>query len=224
MVNGPVRVCAACAAASIQPIADPHCPVCSQALDDSGRCANRICREPHVIERISAIATYSDPLATSIKRLKYQGKWGWALIFGRLVTGYLDAHFEPNEVDLIVPNPTWAPTDDDVPHTEAVLRAARLEDIYERWPFKPDAVLTVAGPPPKSAGKSWGEKAAKATELRNLLRLSDDDDVRDQRIIVFDDVCTTGSQLEAVAGFLHEHGARSVQASVLARTPWTGGR
>lgn len=45
-------------------------------------------------------------------------------------------------------------------------------------------------------------------------------DVTGKRVIVYDDVLTTGCQLDTIARFLKAHGAASVRGLVLARAPW----
>lgn len=218
-INGPTRVCVRCATAAVEPIADLHCPTCSQRLDPGDRCRNRLCAGPRSIDRIRAIATYSGDLADSIKRLKYRGKHGWAYIFGRLVTGYLDATTSRLDVDLIVPNPTWTGSGR-VQHTEEVLRHAAREDLPGRWPFHPDGVLVKTGPTPKSAGLPEADKAGVANALPSLMEVHRPDLVRGRRVVVYDDVCTTGRQLDALARLLKDHGAARVEGLVLARTPW----
>ena len=75
---------------------------------------------------------------------------------------------------------------------------------------------------PRSAGGSAAAKRAAAEELRQALRITDKSQIADRRVLIYDDVCTTGSQLNAVAGhLLDEGGARSVSAVVLARAPWS---
>ncbi|MGH3587752.1 MAG: ComF family protein, partial [Pseudonocardia sp.] len=98
-VNGPVHVCVSCAQETLTPIGPNRCPVCSQTLDATAICRNSLCRGTRYILRISAVATYSGALATAIRRLKYDHAWGWMYIFGRLITGYLDANVRPTDVD-----------------------------------------------------------------------------------------------------------------------------
>jgi predicted amidophosphoribosyltransferase len=44
-----------------------------------------------------------------------------------------------------------------------------------------------------------------------------------ETVLVYDDICTTGGQLDAVAGCLHDQGgAARVEGVVLARAPWRG--
>lgn len=222
--GGPVAVCARCASKTVQHVSDQHCPVCSQTLDESDRCRNTLCRNPQrSIHRIRAIAMYSGVLADVIKKFKYGGKTGWSIIFGRLVLGYLERTYTPADVDLILPNPTWLGEGGSViDHTERVLKTAEWEDLHDRWPFAPTSVLRKTAATPRSAGGTIAAKQATAHAVYEALALTEADVVRGHRLIVYDDVCTTGSQLDAVARFLVENGARSVEGLVLARVPWTG--
>jgi predicted amidophosphoribosyltransferase len=176
-----------------------------------------MCQRPRYIRQIHAIAAHSGELRTTIARLKYHGGTGWALIFGRLVMGWLNANLQPWDVDLIVANPTYVGAA--VQHTEEVLRSAKREDVRDVWPFRPE-LLRLARPLPTSAGTSIAAKEAKAEALYHALWLGDRAAVSDKRMIVYDDVCTTGLQLNVAARFLHEQGARSVDGLVLARALW----
>jgi predicted amidophosphoribosyltransferase len=78
-------------------------------LEGESRCRNWLCEDQHRrIERVHAIAYLSGPLKTKIHSYKYQGKTGWALIFARLLVGWLEANASSNPPDLIVANPTYA--------------------------------------------------------------------------------------------------------------------
>ena len=73
----------------------------------------------------------------------------------------------------------------------------------------------------KSARNVASAKRTAAAELRASLVIPDPSRVEGRRIVVYDDVCTTGSQLNAVAACLIEDGgAVSVEGIVLARAPW----
>jgi len=119
--------------------------------------------------------------------------------------------------DVIVPNPTFM-TDGSLGHTELVVKAAEKEDIYTNWEFWPTGPRKTATTPPH--GTSYAEKEAKADSLIPLLELDPELDVYGLGVLVYDDVCTTGLQLDRVARFLMERGASSVEGIVMARTPW----
>lgn len=226
-INGPVRICTWCAARTLQPLAADRCLVCSQALDPLTRtCRNRLCRDPRRrIVRIDAIAVYPGDLRTRIHRYKYQEQTGWARIFGRLVLGHLQAYWPPDTLDLILPNPTYiGDGGSGFLHTELVVECARREDVLDEYAFSPydRPLLQRAGATTKSAGGTAALKDQAAAELYPLLRLPDPEAVRGRRVMIYDDVCTTGSQLNTVARYLvDEGGAASVYGLVLARVPWT---
>ncbi len=223
--TGPARICVACAAKTLEAIAPMACPVCSQRLEPGVSCRNWLCQDPgRSIERIDAISYHTGYLQAKINSYKYDGKTGWSLIFGRLLVGWLDAHASANPPDLIVANPTYVePSLAGPGHIETIIRAAATADYEHRWAFDiltPAAIIKTT-PTDKSAGQSAAAKRAAANALRRVLAIPDPTRTRGRDILVFDDVCTTGSQLNAVADCLHHEGhAARVHGLVLARAPW----
>jgi predicted amidophosphoribosyltransferase len=224
---GPVQICFPCAEQQLEHIAERSCPVCDQFLDNRDTCPNWLCTDPRRrIERISATAYLTGSLQKTIHRYKYEGAFGWSLIFARLLIGWLERHATEHPPEIIIANPTYRERSERIGHTEQIIQVAEREDTLGRWPFDTGdpAVLVKLWDTPKSAGKSAAAKRAAAEELRRALRITDKSQVAHRRVLLFDDVCTTGSQLDAVAGHLLDEGeARSVSAVVLARAPWRTG-
>jgi predicted amidophosphoribosyltransferase len=222
---GPPRICVACASQTIEDIPAGACPVCCQKLADDGSCPNWLCRDPQRrISRIHAIAYLSGSLRTRILRYKYDGAYGWSLIFGRLLLGWLEQHATASPPGLIVANPTYvAPGEPGFAHTERVIEVAAREDITGTWQFDtvdPRAIVKTRATA-KSARNTAPAKRAAARELRSALRIPDPSRIIGRSILIYDDVCTTGSQLDAVAACLLDNGhAAHVEAVVLARAPW----
>jgi predicted amidophosphoribosyltransferase len=219
--------------ATVRPVGGPPraCPVCSQRLESGVTCRNSLCRDPNrCIERIDAITYHSGLMQDKIQRYKYEGEAGWSLIFGRLVLNWLEAHAAGDPPDLIVANPTYVGPGQPGPgHIETIIRAAATGATPAtpgsggRWPFDvqaPAAVIKTEATE-RSAGRSLAEKRISAAALREILKIPDPARTAGRRILVFDDVCTTGHQLNAVADCLVREGrAASVSALVLARAPW----
>jgi predicted amidophosphoribosyltransferase len=201
------------------------CPVCSQRLEGDSTCRNSLCRDPkRRIERIDAITSHSGAMQDRIHSYKYDGETGWSPIFGRLVVDWLEAHAAGDPPDLIVANPTYVGPGQPGPgHIEAIIRAAATADSAGRWPFdtrSPAAIIKTEATE-QSAGRSFAEKRIAAAELREVLKIPDPARTAGRRILVFDDVCTTGRQLDAVADCLVQEGrAVRVHALVLARAHW----
>jgi predicted amidophosphoribosyltransferase len=222
---GPARICTECASSALERIVRQSCLVCSQILADDGSCPNWLCDDPgRRIERIDAIAYLSGELRVRIHRYKYDGKFGWSLVFGRLLLGWLEANATGFRPDLIVANPTYLEPGSARPgHAERILRSAAKEDLLESWPFDvtDPAAIVKTGPTDKSAGRTATAKRKAGLELGAVLRVPDPQRTAARNILIFDDVCTTGSQLNAVATCLIDQGkAARVRALVLARAPW----
>ncbi|WP_331738521.1 ComF family protein [Embleya sp. NBC_00896] len=227
MVNGTPGICAACAAHTIQPVAAAHCAVCSQTLAAAGAvCGNVICGWPperRFFTRVDAVAMYSGSLEAVLKRFKYPpSRPGWAAIFGRLLVGWLETHADRvADIDLIVGNPTHA-TRQPFQHIEMIMRAAAAEDTAQRWPLAatdpPPLVKTAETPRSAACHREAKMEAAR----RHAKALALNTDVSDQRILLVDDVFTTGAQFHTVGRYLIETGhAHEVRGLVLARVPWS---
>jgi predicted amidophosphoribosyltransferase len=223
--TGPARICVSCARQTFEDIGANACPICSQTLEADGTCPNWLCTDPRRrISRIHAIAYQSGPLRRVINHYKYEGAQAWALIFGRLVLGWLEQHATRNPPDLIVANPTYTgPGGRDFAHAETVLKVAAREDALRRWPFdvadSPAVIKTHATA--QSASATARAKREAARDLRSALSVTDPSRTAGRRILVYDDICTTASQLDAVADCLLTDGrAAKVEGLVLARAPW----
>jgi len=224
-LTGAPAICAACADATLPQVPAAHCLVCSQALDGAGTaCGNRICGWPieqRHFSRVDAVAMYDGVMKQTLPLLKYEGRMGWALIYGRLIVGWLDNHAtHASDIDVIIGNPT-AP-DRRPRHVEAIMRAASEANRTGRWPFAdPDLPILVkarATTASAAQGTFWQNKMAAAQEHATALELRSS--VAGQHVLLIDDVFTTGSQMATVARFLRDQGAAEVRGLVLARAPW----
>jgi predicted amidophosphoribosyltransferase len=231
--SGPADVCLACASRQFSRPRPGACPVCSQFLTERGRCPNELCRSRRRrIDAIHAIGYQAGALRRVIRSYKYGGTRTWSVVLGRLVLGWLDQNMAADPPDLIVGNPTFTGSGSQAAvgpppfaHTEAVLRAAADADVAGRWPFdtRTPAAIVKARPTLRSAdGQAWSKRAS-GTELRDAVRVPDRARTAGRFVLVYDDICTTGTQLDAIAAcLLDEGGAARVEGLVLARAPWHG--
>lgn len=190
-----------------------------------GNCPNWLCADPQRrIAKIDAIAYLSGALRAKIHRYKYDGRLGWSIIFGRLLLAWLERNAQAAPPDIILANPTYTGEGGAAfGHTEKVLEKAANEDLLRTWPFdvgEHRSLIKIAGTD-KSAGSHALAKREVGKRLRSSLRLTNPDCVTGRQVLVYDDVCTTGSQLDAIAGYLIDQGdAAEVRGIVLARAPW----
>ncbi len=224
--DGPPRTCLACASQQLARPGKDACGICSQRLDASGVCPNELCRSSRRrISKIHAIGYQSGPLRGAINSYKYRGTRSWSVVLGRLLLAWLEETMAVDPPDLIVANPGDCGPGGDFAHAEAVLRAAAVADAGHRWPFdtgSPAAVVKVRRTLKSADAQAWSKRVT-GNELRAALRVPDPARTAGKFTLVYDDVCTTGTQLDAVATRLLDNGgAARVEAVVLARAPWRG--
>ena len=212
-------VCSSCVSERHLPVANP-CPICSQ---DEGAvsCQNSFCQgtEPRYFDNIYAITMNEGELQEKIRRYKYQNEVHcdtvWSIIFARMLIGYLEESRNPNAVDIIIPNPS----NPDRNHIEIIHRRAAELSSGSRWNFDPvddPAVVKMYNTPPSVGRNRRGRKHA-ARQHANALGLMHADRIRDKRVVVLDDICSTCHQLNEVARRLKQWDANKVYGMVLAR-------
>jgi predicted amidophosphoribosyltransferase len=227
--TGSAALCFACASQTMTDVSDDRCMVCDQELRGDGTCINYWCRQPteqRWFDVVWAIAMRTGELESAINRYKFNDKWGWALIFGRVLVGYLEEHRHAfSSFDRIIPSPTYTGPGGRRAwdHIQLILDYA-LAETDDSWPFEmgdPRAIVKIQDTPSMVGLGLWDRQAVAEKQLRDALRVPSPDLVRGKKILVFDDVFTEGSTLREVARALKRVGAVEVSGIVLARQPRT---
>ncbi len=229
--SGPPAICFTCALEHTEPHPPAQCDFCSQALQRPGaRCLNIICDwdlDERWYGRVRAIAPHSGAMQRVIRRYKYDERKAWGQILGRVLLGYLDERAEEfNKYDMIIPMPaytgpgahrTWA-------HIDLFVAHAATEDS-SGWPFRRDPPVVVkTAETDTMTKKGWATRHTIAVaQLRPALQVPDRSVVSGQKIVVIDDVFTTGHDMLEVARALRLAGAAAVDGLVLARAQWRQG-
>ena len=158
-----------------------------------------------------------------LTQYKYRACLGWSLVLARMVLAHLESSVSAQHAELIVACPTYVGAGGHAfAHTELVVAMAARQDRANRWPFVDTATPAILkiGPTRPAAGQSLAGRRVGANALARVLRVPHPDRIRGRRILVYDDVLTTGLTLDTVAAALRDAGAAEVRGLVLSREPW----
>ncbi|MBO2519383.1 MAG: hypothetical protein CW349_06775 [Firmicutes bacterium] len=176
------------------------------------------CRlDPPPFRRARAVASYRGWIRAAIHRLKYRGEAELALPLGRLMGLLAREELLFLTVSLVVPVPLHPDRLASRGYNQSELLARPVAAAIGR-PLAAD-VLRRRRPTLPQVGL---DEAARRRNLKKAFVVTDGKRVRGRRILLVDDVLTTGATCREAARTLLEAGARRVEVLTLAVTPEAG--
>jgi len=203
-------VCAECAAAL--PRNHTACEVCSLPLTTGRRCGRCLARPPP-FERTHAPFLYAFPVDRLVQALKYQGTLACAAWFADAIVDALQG--APPSADLMVPMPLSAQRQRERGFNQS-LEIARALSCRTGIPLASGIARRVRDTRPQ-ADLPWDERGRNVRDAFACVGC-----VAGQRVVVVDDVMTTGASLDELARTLRRAGAIAVENWIVARTPAPG--
>ncbi len=187
--------------------APPLCQRCGRPITSGALCAR--CRHhPPPVDSLRSVALHKYPLSKAIHALKYDGVRVLAAPLGALMAAYaVDLRLD---VDLLVPVPLHRARERERGYNQSRLLASEMSSRLG-WPVV-EAISRLRDTPAQ-VGLNRAERLA---NVHGAFAVTDAA-VVGQRVLIIDDVCTTGATLGACAESLRRAGASTVGALTLAR-------
>ena len=201
----------------------PKCPFCGKILDTVGICPKCERSLPWVPEEEVAFTEkdltcaaplwYEGAVREALLRLKFRG--------GAARAGPVGVGFGPGgagrlggEFDTV----TWVPVSQKRLETRGYDQSRLLaEAACRHWNTRPVQLLVKVQDNPAQSGLQ-GEAARRANVL-GVYDPADPELIRDRRILLIDDIHTTGATLSECVRVLRDNGAASILCLTAARTP-----
>jgi ComF family protein len=175
------------------------------------QCGACIAKPPPLDQALAAVA-YDFPWSGLMTQFKFHAHTGWAGSFAMLMRSAPWVEPALETADWLLPMPLSPGRLQERGFNQALLLARALEPGKVRA----DVLLRVKETPPQSSlprkDRLLGVHGAYALEPLHAA------EVKDKRLVLVDDVMTTGASLHAAASSLRHAGAAHITALVFART------
>jgi ComF family protein len=199
--------CADCLA-TVEALPAPHCPRCGRPARAEALCSR--CRtSPTELDGSRSVALHSGALREAIHHFKYQSRRELAVPLGNMLYDYWRHVRVP--IDLVVPVPLH-------PHRQrerGFNQSHLLSEVFAAQAALPlnatDLVRTRATVPQVGLGAD-----ERKTNVAGAFDWTGEQ-LDGERVLLIDDVCTSGATLEACAQALRQGGAGTIWALTLAR-------
>lgn len=207
-------LCDQCETKAVRIVA-PFCQKCSEPFEGSitntFACANCAHRTIHFDAAVSAYRGRG-----IVRQIIHEFKYGHQIHLRHLVARWLnhaldDERLRQSHFDVIVPVPLHPARQRERGFNQASL-LAELLSAQTAIPFKPLLERTRY-----TTTQTALDRSERMENLHNAFRLRKNADVRGLRVLLVDDVLTTGSTLNECARILKRAGAFSVHAATAAR-------
>jgi ComF family protein len=200
-------LCPTCRAA-IPFMAAPVCPTCGRSCYAPTIC--HVCRaHPPLVDGTAVATVLGHPVRECIHALKYAGQRRHAAVLAAIAAPAFAALPRP---DAVVPVPLHPARERERGFNQSALIARHLT-AGSGIPVMPGWLARMRDTPPQ-VGR---DLAARRANMDGAFSCTDPVSIRGKRIVILDDVATTGATLDACAAALRAAGAASVHALVVAR-------
>lgn len=203
-------ICDDCVDAFAQPVA--RCETCAIAVMHGQRQCGQCVRAAPALSRCLTAVHYDYPWAKLLVDFKFREQTGLAQAMAKLLRAAPWVEASLDAADLLIPMPLSPQRLRERGFNQALVLARALHHPQ----LAPDLLWRVRHTPPQSSlNRKDRSHNLQGAYLPNPLQAAT---IRDQHIVLLDDVMTTGTSLQSAALALRQAGARSVTGVVFART------
>ena len=207
------KICLECLP-KLKVVTPPWCLKCGKKLSGDNAEETELCadcrREKHRYRRARTLYEYTGA-APSIYRLKYGERREYADFFGEEMARYLGDFIRSVSPDVLVPVPMYPGKERRRGYNQATLLARALGEALQ-LPVDETLVRRVRNTAPM---KRLNPRE-RQNNLKKAFNICGNDVKLYDRIILVDDIYTTGSTLDEIAGVLRDCGVSEVYCVTLA--------
>ena len=210
----PLPFCPACLS-GIRIIRSPLCPRCGVPFPlpegDDHLCGDcLVTQRPYAVAR--AAGYYEETLLTAIHLFKYRGRTGIGEVLGRIMADFAGGIWDMKAFSLLLPVPLHRKRLRERGFNQAAILARALAKRFSL----PLDLMTLRREVPTAPQVGLGLEERRAN-VKGVFAVRKPQNIAGRRVLLVDDVFTTGSTLSECAAVLMQAGAEAVAVLTLAR-------
>lgn len=159
------------------------------------------------------VGQYTAYLKNSLKRFKFSNKPSYYRAFGKILALKIKNTIDFNQIDMIIPVPLHKSRQRQRGYNQAEL-IGKYVSMLLGIPLEVNNLIKIS----ESKSQSVLSRNERLTNVEGLFRVSSIDKMRNKRILIIDDIITTGSTVNECSKALKQAGAVSVIAVAIATT------
>lgn len=197
------------------PVVSPLCPRCGMIFpsrNQEDHLCGRCLSEPGVFSRARAVGVYDGSLRRAVKALKFKGAVSLAGPLGSALFDTFRRYWAASEIDVVAPVPLHRHRFRQRGFNQAYL-LVRKWVLPEGIEIVRDLLLRTRATAPQTGL----DRRRRRSNIRNAFRVKRPGHCCGKRVLLVDDVLTTGATADACAAALMRDGARRVDVLTLAR-------
>lgn len=205
------RICESCRG-KILPIGDNFCRKCGKSLQIvTDFCVDCQGNDTLYYESIKAAGIYHGVLRETIHAFKYERRSCLGSALGDFMLSSFQRHFSLNSLDKLVPVPLHKKQYRQRQYNQSEILAKNLSRSTG-IPVAADTLARIRETRPQFTLN----KQERAHNIRNSFAVKNKAWLQEAKVLVIDDICTTGSTINECARILKQSGAKEVHGLVLA--------
>jgi ComF family protein len=190
-------------------IPNPICDICGEPQKITGICKKCLASRPSY-QALRSWAVFNGPIRSALHKLKYRRDIGLGEILAWPLAEYIETTLRW-DVEMIIPVPLSPQRLSERGYNQVALIAHPVATI-KNWKYTPKAL--------KRVKHTRSQVGLNAQERQNNVRnafYADSKLIKDKKILLIDDVATTGATLSSASETLVTAGARHVYALTTAK-------
>ena len=196
------KICLECLK-KLKLLTPPWCMKCGKKLTAEAELCSDCQKKEHRFVRGRALYEY-ESAASAIYRFKYSGRREYADFFGEQTAEYLGSFIRGVKPDALIPIPLHRRRKNERGYNQAQLLAERAGE-YLDLPVRSDILVREKNTSPLKY-QNPEERQNNLKKAFNILQ----NDVKLKRVVLVDDIYTTGSTIDEAAGTLRAGGVEEV--------------